>query len=324
MRLFVAACFAVACVASTSEDQQFNGRWDIAVKGDNGSRAWWLEVSGAGSDVIKGKFVGAPGGQLDEIPKISVYDGELRFTLDKRYRRDPKISPRDPKSLQKGLYWARLDGGKLKGTFEIDGEPASYLEWTGVRAPAINDKDDASWKKGEAVNLFDGRDLAGWSATVAGRPPWTVKQGILTNAPGSGDLVSDRKFWNFILHAEFRIGAAGNSGIGLRGRYEVQILDDFDKAPSVHGNGAIYGRIAPVTNASKEPGEWQTFDIRLVGRQVTVTLNGIKIIDKQTIDGLTAIAIDPHEGDPGPILLQGDHGVVEFRKLVVYPLTRTP
>ncbi len=324
MRLFVAAVFAVACVASTGEDQQFNGRWDIAVKGDNGSRAWWLEVSGAGSDVIKGKFVGAPGGQLDEIPKLSVYDGELRFSFDKRYRRDPKASPRDQKTLQKGLYWARLDSGKLKGTFEIEGDPASYLEWTGVRAPTINDKDDASWKKGDAINLFDGRDLAGWSPLVPGRPPWTVKQGILTNAPGSGDLVSDRKFWNFMLHAEFRIGPGGNSGIGLRGRYEVQIADDIDKPPSVHGNGAIYGRIAPAINASKDPGEWQFFDIRLVGRQVTVALNGIRIIDKQTIDGLTAIAIDPNEADPGPILLQGDHGIVEFRKLIVYPLTRTP
>src|ERR1700674_284451 len=108
MRLLWAGVFVVACVASTNEDQQFNGRWDITVKGDNGSRAWWLEVSGAGSENIKGKFVGAPGGQVDDIPKISVYDGELRFTFDRHYRHEPRTFPRDQKT-QKGLYWARLD-----------------------------------------------------------------------------------------------------------------------------------------------------------------------------------------------------------------------
>src|SRR5258706_8105796 len=136
MRLFLAAVFAVSCIANTVEDQQFNGRWDLTVKGDTAQRAWWLEVSGAGTDAIKGKFVGAPGGQLDDIPKISVYDGELRFTFDRRYRQEPRPTPRDPKSplprdpkppLQKGLYWARFDNGKLKGTFEIEGEPATYL-----------------------------------------------------------------------------------------------------------------------------------------------------------------------------------------------------
>ena len=318
MRLFWAVVFALACLASNSEDQQFNGRWDISVKGDS-SKAWWLEVSGAGTDNIKGKFVGAPGGQLDEVPKISVYEGELRFSFDRHYRRDPRALPRDQKT-QKGLYYARLDNGKLKGTFEIEGDPASYLEWTGVRAPAINDRDDGTWKKGEPINLFDGHDLNGWQ-TASGHAPWSVKQGVLMNAPGSTDLVSDRKFWNFILHVEYRIGAGGNSGIGLRGRYEVQIIDDAGKPPSVHGNGAIYGRIAPAMNVSKDPGEWQTFEIRLVGRQVTIFLNAIRIIDRQTIDGLTAIAIDANESDTGPIVLQGDHGTVEFRKIVLYPLT---
>ena len=320
MRLFWAAVLALTCLASTNEDQQFNGRWDITVKGD-GARAWWLEVSGAGTESIKGKFVGTPGGQVEDIPKISVYDGELRFTFDRRYRREHRPSPRDLKTTQKGLYWARLDNGKLKGTFEIEGDPSSYLEWTGVHAPVLNDKEDGAWKKGEAINLFDGRDLSGWSPATPGHPPWSVRQGILTNAPGATDLVTDKKFWNFALHVEFRIGAGSNSGIGLRGRYEVQIVDDAGRPASNHGNGAVYDRIAPVVNASKDPGEWQAFDIRLVGRQVTVYLNGIRIIDRQTIDGLTAIAIDANEAEPGPILLQGGVGIVEFRKIVLYPLT---
>src|SRR5579884_1821220 len=118
MRLFWAVVFALACFGSTNEDQQFNGRWDITVKGD--PHAWWLEVSGAGTENIKGKFVGAPGGQLDDIPKLSVYEGELRFSFDRHYRRDPHPTARDQKNTQRGLYYARLDNGKLKGTFEID------------------------------------------------------------------------------------------------------------------------------------------------------------------------------------------------------------
>lgn len=322
MRLFLAAVFAAGCFANTGEDQQFNGRWDITVKGDGASRAWWLEVSGAGTDSSKGKFVGAPGGQVEDIPKISVDNGELRFSFDRHYRREQSGKARDPKNSQKGLYWARLDNGKLKGTFEIEGDPTSYLEWTGVRAPVINDRDDGTWKRGEPINLFNGRDLTGWSPATPGRPAWTVRQGVLTNAQGSSDLVTDKKFWNFVLHVEYRIGAGGNSGIGLRGRYEIQVLDDAGKPPTSHGNGAVYDRIAPVLNASKDPGEWQAFDIRLVGRQVSVSLNGFRIIEKQSIDGLTAIAIDANEADPGPILLQGDRGIIEFRKIVLYPLTK--
>jgi hypothetical protein len=321
MRLFLAAIFAACCFASTGEDQQFNGRWDITVKGDKTARAWWLEVSGAGTDNIKGKFVGTPGGQVDDIPKISVYDGELRFSFERHYTR---TSPHEPRSPQKGLYWARLENGKLRGTFEIDGDPMSYLEWSGAHPAPINEKDDGTWKKGDAINLFDGHDLNGWLTWGAtqGHATWTVRQGILTNAPGAADLVTEKKFWNFVLHVEYRIGPGSNSGIGLRGRYELQIVDDAGKPPSSHGNGAIYDRISPTINASKDPGDWQVFDVRLVGRQVSVSLNGVRVIDRQTIDGLTAIAIDANENDPGPILLQGDYGSIEFRKIVLYPLTK--
>jgi hypothetical protein len=144
------------------------------------------------------------------------------------------------------------------------------------------------------------------------------------NAANAGNLVSDKKFWNFSLDVEFRIQPHSNSGIALRGRYEVQIVDDFDKAPSKSGSGAILGRIAPTLNAIYPPGEWQTLSVRLVGRQVTVVLNGIRVVDKQTIEGPTAIALDANESEPGPILLQGDRGPVEFRKITVYPLIQKP
>lgn len=313
--LLIAAC-AIACWAAPIEDQQFNGRWDITVNGLSSPRGWWLEVSGAGSSNLKGKFVGAPIGQVDEIPKLSISDGELRFAIENRFRQNRP---------EKGLYWARFEDGKLKGTFEIEGDPTSYLEWTGTRAPLLSEKDDASWKKGDPVILFDGHDLTGWQTVGSVRTlGWTVKDGILANGLGTTNLVSEKKFWNFALDVEYRIGLHTNSGIGLRGRYEVQITDDADKPVTNHSSGGIMGRIAPALNAAKMPGDWQTMSIRLVGRQVTVLLNGIRVLDKQNIDGPTAIAMDTNEADPGPILLQGDRGSVAFRKIVVYPLSKRP
>jgi len=316
VRLLVAAAWVLFTFAAYADDQDFNGRWDITVSGDTNQRAWWLEVSGAGTSNLKGKFVGAPGGQVDDIPKLSISEGELRFAFERRYNTHQK-------AFQKGIYYARLESGKLKGTFEIEGDPSSYLEWQGIRAPVIADKDDATWRRGDPIPLFDGRDLTGWQPEVPNRPPaWTVKDGVLMNGAGTNNLVSDKKFLNFMLHVEFMIGARTNSGIGLRGRYELQLVDDFYRPPSMRSSGAIYDRIAPSTNAIDLPGEWQSCDIRLVGRQVTVVLNGVKVMDKQTIEGLTGEAIDANEGDPGPIVLKGDRGPVEFRKVILFPLTK--
>src|SRR5258708_35818900 len=156
----------------------------------------------------------------------------------------------------------------------------------GVRGPTLTEKDDGSWRAGKPVKLFDGKSLAGWQALVAGQPlGWTVKDGIMGNTPAANNLVSEKKFWNFDLHAEFRVSAETNSGIGLRGRYEVQILDDYGKPPNTHGNGALYSRILPSENASRRPGERQTLDVRLIGMQVTLTLNGKKSSAKGEPEG---------------------------------------
>jgi hypothetical protein len=318
MRTLLFLTVSLVCAAA---DADYNGRWDLTVPNESRARAWWLEVTGAGTPNIAGKFVGAPGGQLDVIPKIGVKDGQLEFVFERRYSipGNPRTGPE-----QKGIYRAKVVNGKLQGTFEVEGEPSSKLTFTGVRAPEMNEKDDGSWKPGKPIEVFNKKDLAGWHSRLSGHDiGWRAADGILNNAnAGVPDLVSDRTFWNFTLHAEYRIGKGSNSGIALRGRYEVQIFDDYGKPPSLHGNGALYSRILPSKNASRQPGEWQTMDIRLVGRDVTVVLNDEKIIDKQAIEGLTAIATDPNEGKPGPIVLQGDHGPVEFRNITVTPLTR--
>jgi hypothetical protein len=317
VRFVFVAALALCCFGASIDDQGFNGRWDITVSGPSSPRGWWLEVSGAGTDNFRGRFMGSPMGLLDEIPKLSISEGELRFALEARFRKDHLP--------EKGLYWARLDDGKLKGTFEIEGDPSTYLEWIGVRAPALADKDDGAWKRGDPVTLFNGHDLAGWQAMPPAHPAgWVVKDGALTALPGALDLISEKKFLNFVVDVEYRIEPHTNTGIGLRGRYEVQIADDADRPSSNRGTGAILGRIAPTLNAEKAAGEWQIMIIRLVGREVTVLLNGIRVINRQSIEGPTAIALDTNEADPGPILLQGNRGTVAFRRIVVYPLFKKP
>jgi hypothetical protein len=163
-------------------------------------------------------------------------------------------------------------------------------------------------------------NLAGWAA----RPPaakhgWVVRDGLLANATPGTDLLTDRTFTDFRLHAEFRYPKGSNSGVYLRGRYEVQIEDNVGLDPDSHHIGGVYGFLTPSVNAAKPAGAWQTLDVELVGRVVTVRLNGERVIDRQAIPGITGGALDSDEGAPGPILLQGDHGPIEFRTLALTP-----
>ena len=172
------------------------------------------------------------------------------------------------------------------------------------------------------IELFNGKNLDGWKPL--GDPnkfKWKVVDGVLTNkgAGGSANIVSEKKFKDFKLHVEFRVPKNGNSGVYLRGRYEVQVLDDHGKPPSAGGCGAIYSRLIPSRNVSGKPGEWQTFDIELVGYYVTVKHNGKTVIKNQLVEGITGGAIDSNEAAPGPIFLQGDHGKIEYRKITLIP-----
>ena len=163
--------------------------------------------------------------------------------------------------------------------------------------------------------LLNGKDLTGWRAIGANE--WEVANGVLRNKKSGGNLVTEQKFDDFKLHAEVRYPAGGNSGIYLRGRYEVQIADSDETEPSYGSLGAVYGFLAPSEMAALKPGEWQTFDITLVGRMVTIVLNGKTIISNREIPGITGAALDSNEGTPGPLLLQGDHGPIEYRNMTL-------
>lgn len=304
---FLLLGFAASAIADDA-DADFDGRWDIAVQKMPADKAWWLEISDAETGSPKGKFVGFPGGDTNTIDDISISDHFLHWTWHGKNGK--------PDLQYEAKY---TNGGNLEGQM-ISGSDEP-IKFTGYRAPVIRDHDDGTWSKDQPITLFNGKDLAGWASLEPGANlGWTVEDGELKSTGHAANLITSGRYWNFILHAEYNVAKGSNSGIGLRGRYEVQIQDDYGKPVESHINGALYSRIKPLLNASKPAGEWQTVDIRLIGRDVSVTLNGKPIIVKQPIEGLTAIAFSPFEAEPGSIELQGDHGPVEFRNLVLTPL----
>jgi hypothetical protein len=281
------------------------GRWDLVVHGSDGSYPSWLEVRQSGYRTLVGSFVGQFG-SARPIGRVAFDKGRLRFTVPPQWER----------RTDELVFEGKLEDDMLRG--ETTDEKGKRLRWEARRAPAL--KRDHSPRWGKPIELFNGRDLAGWkprSATV--KNGWLVRDGSLVNAQPGNDLLTDRQFTDFKLHAEFRYPRGSNSGIYLRGRYEVQIEDNYGEEPESHKIGGIYGFLTPSVNAGKKPSEWQTVDITLVGRVVTVVLNGERIIDRQTIPGITGGALDSDEGKPGPILLQGDHGPIDFRKVTLTP-----
>jgi hypothetical protein len=308
---------------------QLNGCWDIRVHenrveefnepGGARPRAWWLKIEGADTAAPKGEFVSAFSGNLNPIEEISIRGNELVFG----FRPKQRLIGGGEGGTRHLVYRARLVGDRLEGTYEVEGQNQPPTKWTGVRAPVIPDKDDGTWRESETLALFNGRDLSGWHPVVPEREAsWSARNGVLIATGRGSDLISDKKSWNFKLHLEYKLPPGSNSGIGLRARYEVQIMDGYGQPPDSHSTGALYSRIAPSENASKPAGEWQIYDIRLVGRQVTIVLNGKTVIDKGEIEGLTAIASDPNEGEPGALILQGDHGRVEFRNILMTLLVK--
>lgn len=176
------------------------------------------------------------------------------------------------------------------------------------------------------VPLFNGKDLSGWKLrNPNGYASWSVKDGELVNDVSAGkhgtDLVTEKTFKNFVVRCEYKIPKGANSGLYLRGRHEIQIVDDHGRGkPSKGGNGAIYNQAPVSTFASKPAGEWQTLEATIVGEKITVVLNGVKVHDQVVSARATGGQLDEMVGEPGPIMLQGDHGSIRFRNLSLKPL----
>lgn len=276
------------------------GAWDLDIKRPSGSFPSWFEISEDG-----GRYVGIWGSSRP-IQTIDTDSNKLHFSLPPQYE---------------GC------SSDLRFELVIDGDRCSGLAWIwdeepypveGRRAPALEREGDLT--EGKAIDLLS-NGLEGFSA----RWPemdlnWSMVEGVLVNSAQGTDIITTEKFSDFRLEAEYTYPEKSNSGIYLRGRYEFQILDDFGSDPSVGSSAAIYGFFAPSENAVQPANEWNRAVIELIGRKVKVELNGKQVVEA-TIPGITGGALDANEGEPGPILLQGDHGPVSFRKLLLTPLS---
>ncbi len=281
----------------------FEGRWDITIDWAGKPQPAWLEVRHSGVDKLVGRVM-IVSGSARPISKINFSEGKFNFT----------IPPQWDKSDVDVKIEGTLVDDKLKGVFiNFDGK---FYTFNGVRAPSLKRSKPPEWAA--PITLFSGKDLSGWHTN--GENQWVAEAGVLKSPKSGSNLFSDKTFTDFKLHIEFRYPKGSNSGIYLRGRYEVQVADSKGLEPWDDQFSGVYGLVAPNEMVAKEAGEWQTYDITLVGRTVTVVANDVTVISNQVIPGVTGGAIDSKEGEPGPFMIQGDHGPIEYRNIVVTPV----
>ena len=283
-------------------DPAIEGRWDLVIEKEGKSLPSWLEISHSGTSTLVGRFVYAfgsarPIGQVKQVNQV------YSFSIPPQW---------EPGSRDMEFEFTLREGTLHGSMVYTDGKK---YEWTGVRAPSLVREKEPVW--GTPVKLFNGKNLDGWKAM--GTNQWVVENGVLRSPKSGANLVSERQFDDFKLHIEFRYPKGSNSGVYLRGRYEVQVEDSYGMAPLPDLFSAVYGFLPPNEMAARKAGEWQSFDITLAGRRVTVIANGKKVIADQVIPGITGGALNSKEGEPGPILIQGDHGPVEYRNIVITP-----
>lgn len=299
--LLLSVCLAAVAAA---QENPFLGKWDITGVGQYSSYVYWLEVK-MEDGKLTGYFLNR-GGSVLKLPEIKIEDGELVFS--------PAGRPN-----AKAVHRAKVEEGRLLGMMT---QGQQQVPWIGVRPPQWGQYNtNGRLKYGTPVALFDGRSLENFEGQIKDKElGWTIADGAMTNSPHANNLVSRHQFENFKIHCEYKLTEKSNSGIYLRGRYELQVLDDFGKEPEIHSHMALYSRVAPKVNASLPVGQWQTMEAIIVGNRVSVWLNGKKVQDNILIEGITGGALDANEADPGPIMLQGDHEKVWYRKVVVTPI----
>jgi hypothetical protein len=280
----------------------FLGKWDFNITTPRGSGASWLGVNEKNGKIEI--WYQPTGGNVYEVKDFKLQGTHLSL---------PLAAARDNRPA---LSW-ELDasGDKLMGT-EKRGDNTTPI--TGVRAPELKRDPPKAWSAPES--LFNGKNLDGWEPI--GNPAashWVVKDGLLVNEDHGANLKTVRKFDDFKVHFEVNCPEEANSGFYLRGRYEVQLeYEPLSANPPERRIGSIYGRIAPGADLARTPGKWETFDITLVGRTVTVVRNGVTTIDRKEIEGITGGALDANEGERGPFYIQGDHtGGLKFRNITV-------
>jgi hypothetical protein len=279
----------------------FEGRWDLVVTPKaSGVKIYpdWMEV-----------------GVKDGVPAVRIQPRSGSAFYAKEFKTE---------GTHLSVLWANgtttwdldVKDGKLAGSEKRDGKP--FADLAGVRAPLLKRNPPKEWTAAEPI--FNGKDLSGWEPTdPAAVNHYVAKDGELLNESKGANLKTTRKFDDFKLHIEYNCPAEGNSGVYLRGRYEVQVeYEKVDANDRFHSIGSVYSMLAPAVDLPRKPGTWESFDITLVGRWLTVVRNGVKTIDNQEIAGITGGALDSNEGEPGPFYIQGDHtGGMKYRNITI-------
>ena len=312
--------FQCACA-----DNPYIGNWALTIPGGG---AGWLGITEDKGELKGGILWG--GGSVKPVDAIRIEGETLVVTRVQVPRNGPDKGQKITETIT-----ATIEGDNLKLVTlktKPDGTPFGRGEFTGKRIPPLPPKPDLSKVNyGEPIVLFNGANLDGWVLTNPNNANgWVAENGMLANKPmqiegkqhvSYGNLKTTAEFEDFNLKLEVNVPEKSNSGIYLRGIYELQILDSYGKPLSPHNMGAIYSRITPAVSAEKPAGQWQSLDITLLDRHVTVVLNGTTIINNEPLLGCTGGALWSDPMRPGPLYLQGNHGAVSFRNIVLTPIT---
>ncbi|HEY3453609.1 MAG TPA: DUF1080 domain-containing protein [Bryobacteraceae bacterium] len=298
----ILACALLTPAFAQNGGNPFVGRWDFDVHPASGVGANWLGVTDKGGNLEV--WFQPTGGHVIQMKDAQVKDSTLTFTAA------PATANHHATTWELHATGDKLTGIQKRGD--------QVMELTGVRAPELNRTAPKAWTKPE--RLFNGKNLDGWEPIGdPSKSHWVVKDGVLLNQTRGANLKSTRKFDDFKVHFEVNCPEDANSGFYLRGRYEMQLeYVAAGSEPPERSMGAIYGRIGASSQLPRTPGKWESFDITLVGRTVTIVRNGVKTIDAKEIAGITGGALDADEGEPGPFYIQGDHtGGLMFRNITV-------
>jgi hypothetical protein len=297
----VSVLFVLGITAATAANP-FAGRWDITVTTPTATYPSWMEV--VEKDGVAQVRVQPRAGSVHPVTGVTIEGRQLVLTLNAAAANRPAST-----------WDLTVEGDRLTGTQKRGDTVAGQL--SGVRAPELKRAPPKTWTAPEPI--FNGKDLAGWEPDNAANNHWVAQDGVLLNESHGANLKTTRKFDDFKLHIEFNCPEKGNSGVYLRGRYEVQV--EYEPAGSedkFHSMGAVYGMVAATGDFPRKPGEWESFDITLVGRRVTIVRNGVTTADNQEIAGITGGALDSNEAEPGPFYIQGDHtGGMKYRNITI-------
>lgn len=331
---------SLALVAATAltgftqdSDNPFIGRWAFTTPGGG---AGWLGVNDD-KGFLDAEILWGGGSVVPVAGAMMIEDGRLFLTRSNYvHHRNEKGEVIRTHEFQHAIFLEQVEDDMIEATMyspNYGNKKINEYSFDANRIPELPESPDLDEiEYGDPITLFNGENLDGWKLTNENQVNgWFVEDGVLVNNPEQkrgephisyGNLRTVDTFEDFKLTCEVKVPKDGNSGIYLRGIYEVQVLDSYGRPLDNHHMGAIYSRITPETNAEKPAGQWQSYEIILCDRHVTVTLNGTTIIDNEPLMGVTGGALTSNEFEPGPIYLQGDHTGVSYRDIVLTPIIK--